>query len=54
MFVENNGRSELWSGGHNTSGLLGQGGAINDSVKFAPLNYNKDNITFTKAQIKYY
>ena len=54
MFVENNGRSELWSGGHNTSGLLGQGGALNDSPKFAPLDYDRENIKFTKAQVKYY
>ena len=54
MFVDNKGRSELWSGGYSSYGLLGQGDGKNESRSFAPLNYDKENITFTKAIIKYY
>lgn len=53
MFVDNNGRSELWSAGENYSGLLGQGDQCNQSKKFAPMDYDKENITFSKASIRY-
>jgi hypothetical protein len=54
MFVDNKGKSELWSGGYSSYGLLGQGEGKNESKKFAPLSYDKEKLTFVKASIKYY
>lgn len=54
MFVENNGKSELWSAGYTNYGLLGQGEGKNESKKWAPLNYDKDTIHFVDASIRYY
>ena len=54
MFVEVAGRSELWSAGYSSYGLLGQGDGVTSSKGFAPLVYDKENVVFTKAVIKYY
>jgi hypothetical protein len=53
MMVDNNGKTELWSGGENQRGLLGQGDGKSESKKFAPMNYDKEKITFVDASIKY-
>ena len=52
LFVEVDGKSELWSAGRDTNGLLGQGSEVNKSTKFEPLDYDKENITFKEAVIR--
>lgn len=54
MFVKTNDRVELWSTGYSSNGLLGQGDNKTTSNKFTPLDYDRENITFKKAEIKYY
>jgi alpha-tubulin suppressor-like RCC1 family protein len=53
MMVEKDGKQELWSAGHNSTGLLGQGEGVNDSNVFKPMHYDTENITFVDASIKY-
>ena len=51
MVVKNNDKTELWSKGRSREGMLGQGNDKTESIEFAPLDYDKDNITFTKVQL---
>ena len=51
MVVKNNDKTELWSKGKSREGMLGQGNDKTESSEFAPLDYDKDNITFTKVQL---
>ena len=54
MFVEVEGKTELWSAGYSGYGLLGQGGDKRESKKFEKLDYNKEEINFVQAKMKYY
>lgn len=54
MFVEVDGKSQLWSTGYSSYGLLGQGDGVTTSKAFSPLSYNTETTVFTKAVIKYY
>jgi hypothetical protein len=51
MFVKNKDKLELWSAGISSCGLIGQGEGKNESKKFAPLDYDKEKITFEKASL---
>ena len=51
MIVKNNDKTELWSKGRSSEGMLGQGNDKTESREFAPLDYDKENITFTKVQL---
>jgi hypothetical protein len=51
MFVKNKDKLELWSAGMSSYGLIGQGEGKNESKKFAPLDYDKEKITFEKASL---
>jgi hypothetical protein len=51
MFVENKGKLELWSAGMSTLSVTGQGKGKIESETFAPLDYDKEKITFKQASM---
>jgi hypothetical protein len=53
MLVENEGRTELWSAGFSSKGLLGQGEDKVESKTWEPLDYDTQKITFVDASIKF-
>ena len=51
MLLKNDDRLELWSQGKHKEAMLGQGLMIKTSDSFSPLEYDKQQIQFVKAEI---